>query len=70
MCLCEESKHERFSVCEGCPTVYYCTKSFQLEGWKHNQVLFKAISKLVTERKEKIDKAGVYNTALVPKGTR
>ena len=54
MCPCKESKHERFSVCGGYPT-----KGFQLEGWKHHQVLFKAISQLVTERKEKIHKAGL-----------
>ena len=37
-----------------------------MEEWKQHQVLCKAISQLVTERKEKMHKAGVYNTTLAP----
>ena len=58
--------HERFSVCGGCQSVYYCSRSCQLKGWKQHQVLCKAISQLVTERKEKMHKAGVYSTTLAP----
>ena len=66
MCLCKESKHVRFSVSGSCQFVYYCSKSCQLKSWKQHQVLCKAISQLVVERKVKIHKAGVYNTTLVP----
>ena len=66
VCLCKESKHERFSIFGGCQSVYYCSKSCQLKGWKQHQVFCKAISQLVTERKEKLHKAGVYKSALVP----
>ena len=54
VCLCKESKHERFSVCGDCQSVYYSDRSC------------KTISKLVTERKEKIYKVCVYNITLTP----
>ena len=66
MCLCKIRKHERFSVCGDCQTKYYYSKIYQLKGWKHHQVLREARRQLVTERKEKIHKAAVYNTALLP----
>ena len=64
VCLCKESKHERFSVCGGFQSVHYCSRSCQLKGWKQHQVLCKAISQLVSKRKEKIYKAGVYSATL------
>ena len=66
MRLYKESKHERFSVCVGCRSVYYCSRSCQLKGWLQHQVLCKAISQLVIERKEKIHQAGVYGTTIAP----
>ena len=41
VCLCKENKHERFSVCAGCQTVYYCSESCQLKGWKRHRFLVK-----------------------------
>ena len=41
VCLCKENKHERFSVCAGCQTVYYCSESCQLKGWKRHRLLVK-----------------------------
>ena len=46
--------------------MYYCSRNFHLKRWNQHQVLCKAISQLVTNRKEKIYKAGIYNTTLVP----
>ena len=71
VCLCKKRKHERFRVCGGCQSVYYCSRSCQLKGWKQHQVLCKAISQLASKRKEKINKAGVYSTTWhLHKGTR
>ena len=66
MCLCKKRKHERFSVCGDCQNKYYYSKIYQLKEWKHHQVLCEARRQLITERKEKIDKAAVSNTALLP----
>ena len=35
-----------------------------MNGWKQHQVFCKTVSQLVTERKKKIHKAGVYSTTL------
>ena len=37
-----------------------------MKGWKQRQVFCKVISQLVTERTEKIHKAGVYSKTLAP----
>ena len=53
-----------FCVSGNGQSLYYCSKSCQLKEWKQHQVLCKTISQLITERKEKLHKADVYNTTL------
>lgn len=64
VCFRKESKHVWFSVFGCCESMYYCSRTSQLKGWKQHQVVCEPISQLGTARKEKIHKTGIYNTIL------
>ena len=63
--LCEKGS-DKFKVCGGCRSVYYCSQVCQSKGWKYHQRICKSIQKLQNERKISIYKKGVYNTNFLP----
>ena len=66
-CRKTEDEKKAFKSCSRCKSVFYCSKKCQQRSWLEHKNICNAIRDLQRQRRDRIEKSGVFASSLSPR---